>query len=223
MTARRGDARRAAVSDLLAAALPAAADRLGSLDRVPVESDLKAALRESLDGRLRGMTLEPGEHSVSLDDWPKVGAVDLAIDLPDDHPVLIELKWGRGTLYNCAWDAAKLALAVARGVTNAAFMIAGAPSSEWSGKVLGSELFADASWETSDFMDRHASGFAKWRGEVETRPAVLPARFSSRERAAHVFQVHGEPWEIRMAQISTAPVWVLVSEDGRVGPLASDD
>jgi len=145
----------------------------------PRERDLKDAVQLALDGRLTGLTVEPTELKVDLEGWPNVGTVDLAIAVPDGLPVLVELKWGAGTLYNCAWDATKLALAVGECSASLALMVAGAPASDWSSGALGSELFAESAWNIAAFMERHASGFAKWRREVAThlrdfRPRSAP-------------------------------------------------
>ncbi len=195
------------------------ADAARSLERqkiLPVERDLKRELRASLNQRLAGLTLESTEHKLSLKGWPKVGTVDLAIDVPSALPVLIELKWGAGTLYNCAWDAVKLALALGEGATNAAYMVAGAPVSEWSSGVPGSELFADEDWNTTAFMERHALGFAKWRREVATRPQRLPDEFRSDLDQMCSLQIGGAPWELRSVAISlmSGSGWVDIDDEG---------
>jgi hypothetical protein len=124
------DPRLVASAEALDASLIDTASRLTRQDTRAVERDLKRELRASLSGRLEG--LAPTERPLNLKGWPKVGGVDMAIDIPNDLPVLIELKWGAETLYNCAWDAIKLALALDEGESAAAYMVAGAPMSEWS-------------------------------------------------------------------------------------------
>jgi hypothetical protein len=185
-----------------------------------LERDLKDAIRQSMEARRPGFALKPTELRLDLRAWPKVGAVDLAIAVPECLPVLVELKWGAGTLYNCAWDAAKLALALGERSASRALMVAGAPESDWSSRALGSELFTDSSWETASFMERHASGFAKWRHEVATRPASLPSAFRSHSRAKQPLQIDDQPWEIRVAEITLGQDWssVDIDEDGRVSP-----
>ena len=194
-----------AAAEALEAALPDAASRLERQQTRPLEKDLKHALQASLEEKLAGLELEPTEHQLDLEGWPKVGNVDLAIAVPDDLPILIELKWGAETLYNCAWDAVKLALALSEGATRLAYLVAGGPVSEWSAGVPGSELFGvDTEWITAEFMGRHASGFAKWRREVETRPRRLPDTFRSVGHEPVPVQIDGGRWELRWAEIVLA-------------------
>lgn len=214
------DSRPAGASDALVAALPMVARTLEVRSGAPRERDLKDAVQLALDGRLTGLTVEPTELKVDLEGWPNVGTVDLAVAVPDGLPVLVELKWGAGTLYNCAWDATKLALAVGERSASLALMVAGAPASDWSSGALGSELFAESAWNIAAFMERHASGFAKWRREVATRPTRLPSAFRSHLRASQVLQIYDQPWEIRMAEITLDPGWasVNIDDNGRALP-----
>jgi hypothetical protein len=165
---------------------------------------------------LQGLVLEPTEHSLTLNAWPKVGGVDLAIDVPSGSPVLIELKWGAGTLYNCAWDAVKLATALGEHAASAAFMVAGAPTSDWSPGTPGSDLFADADWDTTDFMERHASSFASWRQEVTTRPKMLPAAFCTSRATKCPVPIEGAQWDLRCVEIAlpSGSGWVVIDSDG---------
>lgn len=213
------DAGIAGATDALVAVLPRVARAIEARP-TPHERDLQELVRESLYGLLRELTLSPIEHKLTLDGWPKVGPVDVAIEVQERPPVLVELKWGAGTLFNCAWDAVKLALASAEHEASLAFMVAGAPASDWSSGSLGSELFADSSWDTAGFMERHASGFAKWRRDVNTRPCRLPSAFRSRARASQTLTIQGQPWEIKMVEIRVDPGCssVDLDQDGRVSP-----
>jgi len=204
-------------TDVLVAVLPRVARAIEACP-TPHERDLKQVVRESLHGSLTGLTLSPIEHKLTLEGWPNLGPVDVAIEAPERPPLLVELKWGAGTLFNCAWDAVKLALASAEHAASLAFMVAGAPASDWSSGTLGSELFADSSWDTAEFMKRHASGFAKWRRDVKTRPSRLPSAFRSHSCGSQPLTIQDQPWEIRMVEIGVDPGCSSVDIDqyGRV-------
>lgn len=209
MSTQSADAKRLTAARLLGAALDSTARRLEALGNQPRELDLKRELRLSM--REAGPDVPATEHKVRLTGWPGVGAADIAL-LGQGPPVLIELKWGTGTLYNCAWDAAKLACALHEGAASACFMVAGAPISGWS-SAIGFELFADGEWETPAFMQRHAAGFAKWRSEVKTRPRQLPITFRSNAEASRPLSIRGAHWELKTAEIIVTPGSPTVSID----------
>jgi hypothetical protein len=157
---------------------------------------------------------------LSLRGFRGVGNCDVAV-VPGEgqRPILIELKWGAGTLCNCAWDAVKLALALHERKAGAAYLVAGAPLADWNAKRRGADLFGSREWSTRDFMTFYAKEFAFWRRDVKTRPELLPEHFSTTEGVQLDMQVAGTPWSLRSAQISSSGGLVAIGENGAVAPL----
>jgi hypothetical protein len=150
------------------AALPGVAQRLSSQASFPDEGVFERELSEAVRAELpSGAVLATQDREVKLLGWPGVGPVDMTLRVPGWPPYLVELKWGAGSLYNCAWDALKLATALAEGATTAtAILMAGAPLTSWQKGEPGAELFAETEdWDTRAFLERHAENFAFWRGE----------------------------------------------------------
>jgi hypothetical protein len=80
-----------------------------------IEPDLKEAVRKTLGPRVADyrFCLHPAEPSISPEEWPRVGGVDIVLaDLgakapPPPGAVFVELKWARvDKLWHCAWDLA---------------------------------------------------------------------------------------------------------------------
>lgn len=69
------------------------------------ERELEEVLCAELGQRAPGVVSR--QVRLDLGGWRGVGSCDLTV-LSDkrDALTLLELKWGQGTLYNCAWDAA---------------------------------------------------------------------------------------------------------------------
>ena len=208
-----------------------AARGLTNLGRRPTESDLKRELRASLESRLGALTMRDAEGEVDLKGWPGVGRVDLVIDASDGDPSFVELKFGAGTLYNCAWDATKLALSLGEGATRNAYMVAGAPLSDWSASVLGSEFFGGETgapemveWETAQVLERYESEFAFWREDLKTRPRRLPNRFDTTCFISAPMTIEDEPWELRWSAIDLTRTdgWIEIDENGVMSPAPSD-
>lgn len=210
MTGARGDA------EVLGRALAETARVPESLKEPITERVLKRCLRTSLESA--GLRPVPSEFSIRLVGWPGVGGVDVAIGPADELPTVVELKWGSGTLYNCAWDALKLALALREAVVARAFIVAGAPVDDWSGPTLGSELFATRGWDTEAFLSDHAASFAKWRRDVKTRPVRVPDAFETGYLTTVRLTVEGAPCEIRCGEVraSACGGWTQLDEEGRV-------
>jgi hypothetical protein len=140
--------------------------------------------------------------SVAFEEWPGVGPVDVALLSDERLPqAFIELKCGTGTLYNCVWDVAKLAVATAHGHAPLAFLLAAAPASDWRG-AQGAEFFETLVWSTwTDVLERYKKLWAFWQGDVTTRPKLLPKVIRT-TAVGRVALVGGrEPWELRCAQV----------------------
>jgi hypothetical protein len=179
-----------------------------------LEEVLVAHLAESLPGSISR------QAPLSLEGWPGVGNCDIAVTGSNgDAPILLELKWGAGTLYNCAWDAVKLASALREGAAQRAYLVAGAPLSDWRSEQRGAELFDSASWDTPAFMDFYAKEFAFWRRDVKTRPEILPRSFSVREICSVDIEIDTAQWQLRCSRVSVAGTGsVRVNSDGVVEP-----
>jgi hypothetical protein len=117
----------------------------------------------------------------------------------DEHePVaLIEAKLGGGSLWNCAWDLAKLAVCSAEGIAPYGALVAAASSWDWDGRARGVELFEPRSWELAAFLRRFAREFAFWRADVANWPRSLPAEWRTFDFEPARFSLAGEPWELR--------------------------
>jgi hypothetical protein len=204
----------------LEASIPRVAKGLEVASSPPRESSLEAELVEQMNRELPTGLVAVKQRELLLAGWPGVGPVDLAVPITGVAPVLVELKWGRGALFNCAWDALKLATALAEGATHKAFLLAGAPASEWASGPAGSEFFGEDAedWDVREFMSRHASGFKKWRREVRTRPRRVPDNFSSDPAGGWKLVVGGEPWELRWCELmlTLTSGWVEVDDEGRL-------
>jgi len=85
-----------------------------------------------------------------------------------------DYRWARGgsyitpasqisaqsTLYNCAWDAAKLAATLSEGAGCRAYLVAGASDADWKSEQPGAELFESSQWSTAAFFKRYARDIA---------------------------------------------------------------
>jgi hypothetical protein len=131
--------------------------------------------------------------------WPGVGAVDVVVRL-DEEAVLIELKWGASTLYNCLWDVAKLGSALASGVASGAYLFAGAPADVWE-TAPGSEFFETGDWDVEYLRTRYLAYWQFWEKDVKTRPYELPSRVRTRFVSSAAGIVVGGAWEIRCAAV----------------------
>ena len=200
-----------ALRDVVASALASAAERMDARSlsgqvRI-VERDLETSFVAVLrDARA---TVSP-QSRIVLEDWPGVGCVDLALR-DDRSTALVELKWGAGTLYNCVWDAAKLASAVARGACDAGYLVAGAPTAEWE-SAPGAALFLDAEWESAELLSSYRRHWNFWFADVTTHPRRLPARVKTEAIAAQPMRIHGSAWELRCASVRpTDGRWIDVT------------
>lgn len=165
------------------------------------ERELEDVLCAELGQRAPGVVSR--QVRLDLGGWRGVGSCDLAV-LSDERDALtlLELKWGQGTLYNCAWDAAKLAAALSEGAGCRAYLVAGAPDADWKSEQPGAELFESSQWSTAAFFKRYAREFAFWRGEVKTRPEILPATFSTASLCSFDIEIDARHWQLRCASVA---------------------
>lgn len=197
------------------------AKALERLSKPITESVLKRELRFVTE-HMQEFELDEAERKVNLAGWPGVGGVDIAATTEGDEIILIELKWGAGTLYNCAWDAPKLATALREGEGSRAFLVAGAPLADWHSPSPGAGLLGSAEWDSAALVDRHAAAFAKWRGDVATRPREIPDRFATKWVAEARLVVEGQEWAVRCAEVAVPSGGLLaVGEDGRTKAIPS--
>ena len=147
-----------------------------------------------------------------------MGGVDVAVDVPDEAPILIELKWGAGNLYNCAWDArqARPRLKRGRGFEGVR-RYAGAPlgglAAPWRlppGRSLLPIGTPRRSWIGMQ------TDFAGWRAAVTTRPTRLPDEFSTERVHLTRLLVDGAEWEIRCAEVFFGSAELLEVDEGGV-------
>jgi len=185
------------------------ATRIGSLgEALPSrfqESHMQAvfveALRAACSRQAPDLVVKPN-RSVKFEEWPGVGPIDVSLLDKEGAPLaFIELKWGAGTLYNCIWDLAKMAVAVASKHCATAYLVAGAPASEWS-SADGSALFAAGDWSTADLYTTYRKYWDFWRGDVKTHPVTLPATVTTGSVAVAELSVCGKPWEVRCGEVS---------------------
>jgi hypothetical protein len=214
-------------TDAVAAAVTATADAItafGTELKSPFqERDLQdllvVALAASIAEPPLGLTVKPN-RGVRFAEWPGVGPVDVAlIDDQGAAAAFLELKWGSGTLYNCVWDLPKMAVAVARQHSPRAYLVAGAPATEWENGD-GSELFGTGEHSVAGLLVRYRKHWDFWKRDVKTHPVSLPAWIETRSVAAVEMQVRDHEWSLRGVEVSVAgSEWLDVCETStRTGP-----
>lgn len=157
------------------------------------------------------------ERSSALKFWPGVGPVDLVLETAASQPLaLLEVKWM--ALENCAWDMAKLALALHEGVAETAYLIAGAPQEMWDEGDRGAQLFDARSWRADTLLDRFEGEFGFWRNDVKTHPRMLPCWWTVTDESYVPAVIDAEPWELRCVRIEIEdPPLVGVHYPARAG------
>jgi hypothetical protein len=187
----------------------------------------EALLRDRLAlalGHLGGAVVEVERH-VSIPAFQGVGPVDLIVrSRPDAAPVgLVECKWSRHAkrdkIYEAAWDAVKLALAVRASPGATAVLVTAASQAAWAASETD-DLFATGEIETAELWDRPltspgpnggntvgADCDAGWRGNRFTH---APERLA----LTHLVSVDigGTDWQLRAA---------LVKGEGKLVQFAS--
>jgi hypothetical protein len=139
-------------------------------------------------------------------EWPRVGCFDLALTEPGRNPTVAELKCGSGmdALGPCVWDAMKCALALQRGVVSAAYLLAGAPTKQWSKPIRGGEFLATGSWQAADLRVTYKDWWCHWQKLGDPQPNLLPISFETIGVGIYPFVVAGGPWELRLARVARA-------------------
>ena len=179
------------------------------------ESDLEPVFAVALGYAASPLSVRRG-HPVDFAEWqPKIGPVDVVVVAKDvlPSPAFLELKWGEGTLYNCVWDAAKMAVAVADGHAARAFLVAGAPESDWTTPVAdGAELFDGGTWPAPYLLATYAKWWKKWRVEVKTRPQSIPSQLETAVVASAQMVIADTPWRLRAVEVlvGTGTPWHAV-------------
>ena len=186
------------------------------------ESEMQRVFVHELRASLATVDLEvaPQEaFKVVWPVWPGVGPVDVALVEPDGtRRAFLELKWGAGTLYNCIWDLAKMATAVTIPEAATAFLIAGAPDTDWAG-ADGAECFSSGTHSLVELFEQYPKHWRFWLNDVKTHPAHLPRLVSTTQVAAVPVEVRGEAWTIRCVNVAAA------ADTGRwwtVGPVEEE-
>jgi hypothetical protein len=185
--------------------------RSGTLAEGDLKAHFKQALRDAGSEQGVDAQVAPIEHAVRFAEWPGVGGVDVALTIAGSisRPVFFELKWGTGTLYNCIWDAPKMALAAALGACDRAYLVAGAPVTDWS-QADGANLFADGTWTSGDQFTEHKKHWDKWARDVKTRPLKVPATFDTQLVATSPVSISDDPWELRAVEVAPSVGWFEV-------------
>ena len=169
------------------------------------ESDLEKSIHSELPADLR----PERQRSIQLDGWEgRLGDVDIAVTLPGDQLVLIELKWGgKDALAACAWDVLKLATAQAEGKTSRAVLVAAAPATTWDRGLPGTEFFEAGDWELDPVLRRYESWFEFWRRDVANYPRQVAGAWSTAPLPMYEskFERDDGTWDIRVSEISAEP------------------
>ena len=193
-----------------AAALAALSTATGGVFKErDLESVFVVALRE-----VAQPILPSTGHPVDFAEWqPRVGRVDVVLKAKSAPPhAFIELKWGAGTLYNCIWDTAKMAAAIAGSHVERGFLVAGARTAEFDA-ADGCEFFTDGTWDPLAhlFQDAYRPHWKKWWHEVKTRPQLLPTVIETRTVASAAMTIAGAAWTLAASEVRvTGTGWTQV-------------
>ena len=141
--------------------------------------------------------------------WRRAYAIDTTASLPDGGRLVAELKWGVKTLYNCSWDLAKLGVVRGERAAEHAYLVAGAPASEWSG-ASGAELFGNGEWKTRDLWSRFGKHFDFWAKDVPTTgPVAVPAAMTTTLVSVVLVSHWKGDWTLCASRVEVIdPVWV---------------
>jgi hypothetical protein len=137
--------------------------------------------------------------------WPRLGNVDVALTWPGRLPVLLELKCGDGSnaAGECVWDAAKLAFALQCDRTSDAYLLAGAPVSDWQRPIRGAEFFETGQHDIALLRVLYSDWWRYWEGRDDPQPTELPRSFRTESVHAARFALDGNDWELRLAAVLT--------------------
>jgi hypothetical protein len=207
------------------------------------EPDMRSALRRALQVSLglhpvdgaAGARVKP-EMKAELDDFPSVGAFDLAIESQGGggpYLAVFELKWCRGPndVWMCLWDVAKTGLAAATGRANAGYVIAGAPVEEWERRPLVAPLFDGVEFRPARVNEEYEKPWAfLLTGAKKARPRRLPSKITTQPLGAVRVQARSSARRTDASSLARAFVatlkkshwWQLFSEDLSGAPLVAD-
>jgi hypothetical protein len=203
MAGADADATIAAAVKNTALALPRQFTTGGSLRERQFEQAFEAVLASDV-----AVHVLPS-RAPALAHWRKPYAIDTTAVLSDRETLAIELKWGSGSLYNCAWDLAKLAVVVCEEVAPHAYLVAAAPAHDWA-EASGAELFADRAWTPQQLGDHFRKHFNFWAKDVPTTgPIEVPAVFNTESVAVARVPSWSGDWSVRAARVTvTDATWV---------------
>lgn len=169
----------------------------GSFESV-VEKDVELALEAAI-AKAGGSVQR--QLPIKLASWHgQLGPIDLGLR-KDDVLCGIEVKCGGSALWNCAWDAAKLATALAERKLDGAFLVAALSREHWTSRVEGIELFESREWTAEGLVSRYERRFAFWREDIQNYPKQLADRWWIVEREFATLELAGELWDIHIAEI----------------------
>ncbi len=140
---------------------------------------------------------------VATAEWPKLGTVDVGIEVDDRGLTLIELKCGKGedALGPCAWDAAELAYLLQARTGNDAFLVAATTLGNWEASIRGAEFFRSARHDMAALRGSYADWWEKWERDGYPAASRMPARFETELVAETPFTVAAETWLLRMSRV----------------------
>lgn len=174
------------------------------------ESDLRRAMRRALQMQLGPVVVPEGGSPLQTRRlagpgwetpiWPSSAATRSPIARTSNSSGAARTSLGG------AVDLLKLALAVAEGRGEFAYLCTGAPVGVWEKPAACADLLSPGSWSTEDLFARHAR---EWRwllaGNQTARPVRLPSKLETRAIASVPIHVaEGGDWELRA--VGLAPV-----------------
>lgn len=137
--------------------------------------------------------------------WPGLGAVDVALQWPEQLPVLLELKCGKGldAAGECVWDAAKLAFTLQCDKASDAYLLAGAPVTDWERPIpiRGTEFFDAGSHDIALLRVLYGDWWRTWEKRKDPQPSELPRRFRTEPVHRARLEVAAVAWELRLAAV----------------------
>jgi hypothetical protein len=195
-------------SDEIAIATEVAAGELTVVESVhgrpPRERDLAEALGRAL-GNARV------ERRWDVPHWsPQPGNIDVwTSDWRGRPKVLIETKLKDGNdIYESLWDLIKLLCLDTLDHVEATYLVVGTTVRNWEKPVAFADVFRDGRYDLVGIIEDYPDW---WRWCLEggrARPLRMPAEVDVVVVARIAFALHGVPWELRAARISSGESWV---------------
>lgn len=183
---------------------------LEKLQERDLENGLAEKLRETHGARKQVNLKQTADKAAAIRGWPGVGGLDLELQV-SDGTAWAELKWAKSAdyLYNCLWDAAKLATAVREGAADTGYLVAGAPASAWMRQIDYAKVFDFSGFENgsiTNYNKRFASCWDGWRREnANTYPIEIadPVCTWPEGQVSSPNPNGSEPWIIRVARVTS--------------------